>query len=478
MTTHQDAVELKRSLGLRIQEMADEFEKNGQEWKDDTTEANWEKLNADYQENEKFLAKCEKARQVAEARARVHAMNGTKPDSEIEYRGEAKTLKGLSAEMVKSIAFQASLLAPMGDRLSDQQRDAMNACNMPETGFANARDYHLPLMNTVDHKAFREAYMRGGETAAREQRGQFFNAPLTTGTAGLGGNFVPPESLLSAVEVNMLAFGGILQVADTITTATGEPLSWLTVNDTGNKGRRLAENAAHDDNAAGGSSGDGGPNPAFGKTTWSSFDYTSDTILVSYRLLRDSAANLPPLLGALIGERIGRILNEEFTLADGSSKPSGITVGAATGVTAASQTVITLTEILQLQHKVDPAYRSRGASFMCNDAVALHLRLKNDGDGRPLWQPSLIEGVPDRLLGAPLVYNHDMEGLAASKVSLLYGALNMYKVRRVGMMRFYRLTERYREKDQDGFVAMMSADGGLLNAGTNAVQKLVQAAPE
>lgn len=476
MTTRQEALELKRSLAARIQEMADEFESGGQEWKDDTTEANWEKLNADYQENERFLAKCEKARQVAEARARVHEANGTKPDSETEYRGEAKTLKGLSAEMVKSLAFQASLLAPMGDRLSDQQVDAMAACSMPKHGFANARDYNLPLMNTADHKAFRAAYMRGGEAAAREQRSAFYNAPLTTGTANLGGNFVPPESLLTAVEVNMLAFGGILQVADTITTATGEPLSWLTVNDTGNMGRRVVENAPHDDNAGGGSSGDGGPNPAFGKTTWSSYDYTSDTILVSYRLLRDSAANLPPMLGGLIGERLGRILNNEMTLADGSSKPSGIVTDAATGVTAASTTAITLTEILQLQHQVDPAYRSRGASFMCNDAVALHLRLKNDSDGRPLWQPSLIEGVPDRLLGAPLIYNHDMQGLAASQTSLIYGALSMYKVRRVGTMRFYRLTERYRERDQDGFVAMASADGGLLNAGTNAVQALVQAA--
>jgi len=455
--------------------MADEFDKAG-EWKDTATEENWNQLNADYDENEKVLAKCEAARKVAERRARVHDMNGTTPDSEQEYRGTAKTLKGLSSEHVKAIAFQASLLAPMGDRLSDQQRDAMAACAMPDNGFANARDYELPLMNTVDHKAFRQAYMSGGEAAARKQRSDFFNAPLTTGTAGLGGNFVPPESLLTAVEINLLAFGGILQAADIITTATGEPLSWLTVNDTGNMGRRLAENAAHDDNAGGGSSGDGGPNPAFGKTTWSSYDYTSDTILVSYRLLRDSAANLPPMLGQLIGERIGRIWSNEFTLADGSSKPSGIVTDAATGVTAASTTAITVDEVIQLQHQVDPAYRSRGAAFMCNDAVALHLRLKKDQDDRPLWQPSLMEGVPDRLLGSPLIYNYDMEGLGASETALLYGALSMYKVRRVGMMRFYRLTERYREKDQDGFVAMASADGGLLNAGTNAVKALVQAA--
>jgi HK97 family phage major capsid protein len=64
---------------------------------------------------------------------------------------------------------------------------------------------------------------------------------------------------------------------------------------------------------------------------------------------------------------------------------------------------------------------------------------------------------------------------ATATKSLLFGVLPRYKVRRVRDVRMYRLTERYRDTDQDGFVAFMRLDGKLLNAGTCPVKHLLQA---
>ena len=469
----REAREVKAQLATRIREMAQEFEANGKEWKDSAAEENFRKLNDDYNANEAVIGKLEAARKVAEAVARTKAEKGLTPDTETEIRSNKSTLRGKSVDEVKCLAFGAAM-ASSGARLSDAEYDALDACGM--TG--SQGDFRFNLLDSEPHAELQAAFRAGGADAANAVRQKYKGAALVTTTPTSGGNFVPPESLLTAVEVNMLAFGGVLQVADTMTTSTGETTSWLTFDDTSNSGRRLAENAAHDDNAGGGTSGDGGPNPTFSKTSWESYDYTSDTILVPYRLLRDSAANLPSLLGAAMGERLGRILNSECTTGTGSSQPQGIVTGATVGVTAAGTAAITLDEVYQLQHSLDPAYRTAGmgAAFMCNDSVALHLRLKKDSENRYLWQSGFNTGAPDTLAGSPLYYNHDMANLAASSKSLLFGALSYYKVRRVAGIRFYRLTERYRHRDQDGFVAMMSADGGVLNAGTAPIKTMQQAA--
>jgi HK97 family phage major capsid protein len=211
--------------------------------------------------------------------------------------------------------------------------------------------------------------------------------------------------------------------------------------------------------------------------TWGAYKYTSDTILVPFELLEDTPFNLPQILGEMMGERIGRITNRRFTTGTGSGQPQGLITAAATGVTAAATNAITEQNLVQLVHSVDPAYRG-GAGFMMHDNTVLAVRLLRDSNGQPVWQSVYNSGVPDMLLGYPITVNQHMAHVssgAASKV-MAFGQLSKYKIRRVNQIRMYRLEERYREKDQDGFVAFVREDGGLLDAGTDPVKLLVLAA--
>jgi hypothetical protein len=52
--------------------------------------------------------------------------------------------------------------------------------------------------------------------------------------------------------------------------------------------------------------------------------------------------------------------------------------------------------------------------------------------------------------------------------------LSKYYIRRVNEVRIYRLEERYRDNDQDGFVAFVREDGNLMDAGTAPVKYLQQ----
>ena len=269
----------------------------------------------------------------------------------------------------------------------------------------------------------------------------------------------------------MLTYGAVRQVAEQIVTSHGEPLSWPTVDDTTNEGREISENAAADDNAGTGTSGDGGPNPTFGKTTWNAYKYTSDAILVPYELLEDNAVNLVAILGPMLGERLGRITNRRFTTGTGATQPEGIVTGASLGVTTASASAIVAGEVIDLEHSVDASQRN-GAGYMLHDLTLAHLRKLADTTGRFIWQAGFNTGAPDTLNNRPYYVNNHMATIAATASVLLFGNFSKYKVRRVNQVRLYRLEERYREKDKDGFVAFVREDGGLLNAGTMPVKKL------
>jgi HK97 family phage major capsid protein len=63
--------------------------------------------------------------------------------------------------------------------------------------------------------------------------------------------------------------------------------------------------------------------------------------------------------------------------------------------------------------------------------------------------------------------------VATGKNVATYGDHFYYKIRDVGEVRIYHLEERYRDTDQDGFIALSRNDGNLLIAG-NAPVKAMQ----
>jgi len=287
---------------------------------------------------------------------------------------------------------------------------------------------------------------------------------LSTSDAAAGGSTCPP-GFVSNFEQAMLAFGGVRNVAEIIRTDNGNPMTWPTANDTGNEGTILGESATVSEQDV-----------STGGRTWHAYKYTSKLVKVPIELLEDSAFDLASNLGGMLGERIARAENRYCTTGTGAAQPVGIVVASTLGVTAASATAITADEIYGLVHSVDPSYRT-GAGFMFHDNVLLAIRKLKDGNGQYLWQAALTNSEPDRLLGYAYTINQHMaSSIAASAKSMLFGDLKKYKVREVRGLRLRRLVERYADADQEGFVAFMRGDGGLLEAGVAPVKHLIQAA--
>ena len=291
----------------------------------------------------------------------------------------------------------------------------------------------------------------------------------TLGTAPdtAGGYFVP-TGMAATLERALLDFSGVLQVATILNTSTGEDFEYPTTNDTGNSASLIGENALISTTSV---------DPTIASITLRSHNYQSGFVRVSNQVLRDSAFDLSTLLADMLGERHGRRLNTDCTTGTGASKPTGIVTASTLGVTAASATAVTFAEAVRLIHSVDPAYRT-GAGFMCSDLTFLEFALLTaSGSGEFLLSPDPTAPHGYRMRGYPIFINQAMQGApAASTKVLLFGALNKYIVRRVASIRLVRAAERFLEYDQTAFIAFMSYDGNLLDAGTRPVKHMLMAA--
>ncbi|QQS08682.1 MAG: phage major capsid protein [Phycisphaerales bacterium] len=285
---------------------------------------------------------------------------------------------------------------------------------------------------------------------------------------GATGGFTVPTGFMAQVDKAMKDYSGVLKSnAQTITTDSGNDLPWPTVNDTSNEGELVGENTAV-----------ANADVSFGQITAKAYTFSSKLILVPIQLLQDTGVNVEALLSDLISERIGRILNRMLTIGTGANQPQGVVNGSTLGKTAAGATAITYDELVDLEHSVDPAYRTN-AAFMLHDTTVGLLRKLKDSAGRPLWMPSMnagmADGAPGLLNNRPYLVNQNMDLPTTGKKSVLFGDFSKYKIRRVRGMQILRLTERYAEKLQVGFFAYLRADGRLSNAGTNPIKHLIQA---
>lgn len=300
-------------------------------------------------------------------------------------------------------------------------------------------------------------------TLEYRDRAEYRAMGVATGPSGLYG---VPNELMRPLEVALLTFGGMRQVATIIRTDTGATLPIPMTNDTTNVGEIVAENTTVSSQDL-----------ALTQLNLGAYKYSSKMVLVSVELMQDNAINLATFLGEALGTRIGRITNNHWTTGSGTGQPNGIVTAATVGKTSATsqQNSILVDDLIDLEHSVDPAYRT-AAKFMMHDSTLKAIKKLKDTSGRPLFLPGIATGTPDTILGYPFQINQSMTALGTTIKSILFGDLSKYIVRDVRGIELLRLDERFAEFGQVAFLAFARFDGNLMNAGTAPVKYFINAA--
>jgi HK97 family phage major capsid protein len=448
--------ELRQQLGTAVEELRalqNDCDTRGGENADDAEK--FAKMEAAISglekriKNEEFLAEkeAELARSSMQSNGNGNGNGARSSRDEFYYPVGQHPLSNIEFERCVSLAFQGWTrgFKPGGEKTVEQKHiDAAK-----RIGIFDLRSKEIELPIIKDYR-----------TLQRE-----FRAGLDVATTNEGKETIP-QGFVNTLERALLTYGGVRKVSTVLRTDSGNALPYPTMNDTSNKGVILAEATTI------GTSVD----PTFSSITFNAFKYSSKALLMSYEITQDSAFDLGAMAGDWLGERIARIQNDHFTTGAGSTLPKGLTVAGVVGKAAASMTIFTSDEVIDLIHSVDPAYRE-GASFMFHDSVLAVIRkLKESTTNAYIWQPGLQAGIPDMLLGYPYTVNQSMSStFTTGQKLILFGRMSKYIIRDVASIRLVRLDERYADTDQIAFIAFMRSDGNLLDAGTRPVKWLALA---
>jgi HK97 family phage major capsid protein len=276
---------------------------------------------------------------------------------------------------------------------------------------------------------------------------------LSTSTTGAGGNLVPTD-FYDQLIAHLIQVSGILQAGPTvINTAGGETL-------------QIPKTTAHSTAASAAQAGVlPTSDPAFGLATLGAFKY-GVLLQVARELLDDSGVDLVGYLAMQAGRALGNKFGSDLITGAGSTQPAGVLTGASSGVTGvSSSTGMSYTNLVNLEYSVIAPYRaSRSCYWMAADSTIGQFRLIVDNNGRPVWEPSMVLGSPDLLLGKPLVADPFMPvtGATGQKI-VLFGDFSQFFVRIVGPVRFERSDDYLFGSDLVAFRALIRGDGVLVD---------------
>jgi len=316
----------------------------------------------------------------------------------------------------------------------------------------------------TDEQRYAEAfdlYVRGGVAdMSREQRAilQATETRAQSVSTNTLGGYLAPATFQAELIKSMKVWGPMLDggIVRMFNTSTGSPVTWPSMDDTGNVGALIAENQQVTLAEV-----------TFGTKSLDAYKYTSGVNLVSDELLQDAVMDVESLLRDAMAERIARIGNTHMTTGDGANKPRGIVTAAGAGATAAAASAIVFDDLINLEHSVDPAYRSDpSVRFMFNDTTLKALRKLKDGEGRYMWQPADVKaGQPSTILNYSYSINQAVADIGTGNRSVVFGAFNRYVVRMVKEFAIKRLIERYADYGQVGFIGFTRMDGDLMDVG-------------
>ncbi len=179
-------------------------------------------------------------------------------------------------------------------------------------------------------------------------------------------------------------------------------------------------------------------------------------IKVTEELLYDNTFGLENYIITQFGKALANAEEDAFLNGNGQGKPTGIFAATGGGKIAATTTTLKGDDIINLVYALKRPYRKK-AAFIMNDKILAAVRILKDSDGQYMWQQSLKEGEPERLLGYP-IYTSEY----APTNMIAFGDFSYYNIGDRGTRSFKKLTELFAGNDMVGFVAKERVDGKLV----------------
>ncbi len=263
-------------------------------------------------------------------------------------------------------------------------------------------------------KGFVDGYLRRG--AVQELKS-------ISGTVPADGGYAVPRQIDAAIARELTAISPIRAIAQVVQTGSAGYRKLVTTG--GTASGWVSETAARPETDT----------PEFAEIAPPTGELYANPA-ASQAMLDDAGFDLENWLASEIALEFARAEGAAFIGGSGTNQPRGFLAaptattaddarafgtlqylgpGAAGGLGSAADT-----RLIDLVHTLKAGHR-QGASFVMNSATLAEVRKLKTSDGAFVWQPGLVEGQPDRLLGYPVVEAEDMPDIGAGTFPIAFG---------------------------------------------------------
>ena len=293
------------------------------------------------------------------------------------------------------------------DEVKSRLDKVARAASRPVIGGGQASD-------SPEVKGFVEGYLRRGrETEIKSING---------GTAADGG-FAVPRQIDALIARQLLDISPIRAIAQVVQTGSAGYRKLVATGGT-----------------ASGWVSDNAPRPETATTKFAEIAPPAGDLYAnpaaSQAMLDDAAFDIETWLANEIALEFARAEGTAFVKGTGTNQPEGFLTGAkgtaedgvrafgtlqyvGTGSATGLGTALDA-KLIDLIHALKSGHR-QGASFVMNSTTLASVRKLKTADGAFLWQPGLVEGQPDRLLGYPVIEAEDMPDVASGAFPIAFG---------------------------------------------------------
>jgi HK97 family phage major capsid protein len=267
---------------------------------------------------------------------------------------------------------------------------------------------------SIETKGFVDGYLRRGREAELKS--------MIVGTPADGGFLVPTE-LDAKIAERLLRISPIRQIAQVVQTSTSDYRKLISLG--GTASGWVSESASRPETSE----------PTFAEIIPPSGELYANPS-ASQQMLDDAGFDLETWLAGQVAGEFARAEGAAFINGTGSGQPAGFLAAPTSGAADGSRSFGTLQyvasgdangfdtqadmHLIDLVMALNPGHR-QGACWVMNASTIAAVRKLKDGDGAFLWQGSMMDSTPDRLLGYPVIEAADMPSVSAGTSPIAFG---------------------------------------------------------
>lgn len=391
----------------------------------------------------------------------IDDLTGKREDLEKRFKAETEA----TAAMERRINFLQTGTDDMDEKEQKKARKNLRLFNLELQTLAIRRQMHAPKAQTMEDllnykKAFREYMTRDVKIISPESQ-----LAMQVGVDPDGGYTVPPD-------VSGRIITALYELSPIRAIASVQGISSDRLDGYEDLGEAscgwVSETAARPVTS----------NPQLGK-----WEIVAQELYASpqatQRILDDSAIDVEGWLAKKVADKFARVEGAAFVVGTGVGQPRGFTTyptSLTSDNTRAWGTFQHIATGTSGGFAADPAggdvffdliaafrqpYLAK-ARFITTRAVLAKVRKFKATTGNYLWQPGLTLGMPDSILGYPIVNAEDMPVLAANSLSIAFGDFSeAYQI--VDRLGVRTLVDPYTNKPYVIFYTTKRTGGGALN---------------